>query len=203
VLASAHGEGEFELTLNDNVINVEGLRRDDQYCAAFQSPVTRHRILTDQEVDHALILFGYDRSQVSNAIAPAHIHGGADHLVFLLNSRAALAAMKYDLDRGRAFMIERDLVTIMFVVAENDRLFHARNAFASGGIYEDLATGAAAAAFSGYLRDLNWGRQNSSNDKGLIDIIQGEDMGVRSVIRTELHGRTGDSVCVSGATRDL
>ena len=50
-------------------------------------------------------------------------------------------------------------------------MFHARNPFPVGGVVEDPATGAAAAAFGGYLRDL-----------GLVTptrlrIIQGEDMG--------------------------
>ncbi|WP_195828580.1 PhzF family phenazine biosynthesis protein, partial [Bordetella pertussis] len=33
---------------------------------------------------------------------------------------------------------------------------HARNAFAAGGVYEDPATGAAAAALAGHLRDSGW-----------------------------------------------
>jgi predicted PhzF superfamily epimerase YddE/YHI9 len=41
------------------------------------------------------------------------------------------------------------LVTIAFVYAESAQRFHARNAFASGGVYEDPATGAAAAALAG------------------------------------------------------
>ena len=85
----------------------------------------------------------------------------------------------------------------MLVVAETDELFHARNAFASGGVLEDPATGAAAAAFSGYLRDLEW------TNKERITIIQGEDMGCRSIIISEFSAEPGSSVRVSGATRDL
>ena len=36
---------------------------------------------------------------------------------------------------------------------EDKTSFHLRNAFASNGIIEDPATGAAAATFEGYLRD--------------------------------------------------
>jgi len=197
VLAKTHGEGEFQLQLNDKEIVVEGTQRDGQYLAAFQSPPTRHRALAEQETDEALTLFGYNKSQLSTAVSPAHIHGGADHLVFVLKSRADLAAMHYDLDQGRDFMNMRGIVTVMFVAAENERLFHARNAFASGGVYEDPATGAAAAAFCGYLRDIG------CVSKGLIKIIQGEDMGVRSLITTELERNARDSVRVSGATRSL
>ncbi|WP_242630999.1 PhzF family phenazine biosynthesis protein, partial [Klebsiella quasipneumoniae] len=39
---------------------------------------------------------------------------------------------------------------------EGEQIFHTRNPFAYGGVYEDPATGAASAAFAGYLRDINW-----------------------------------------------
>ncbi|MBL4672184.1 MAG: PhzF family phenazine biosynthesis protein, partial [Arenicella sp.] len=69
--------------------------------------------------------------------------------------------------------------------------------FASGGVQEDPATGAAAAAFAGYLRDIGW----SNNKK--ITIIQGEDMGCRSIITAEYGSELGSSIRVSGATRNL
>ena len=52
--------------------------------------------------------------------------------------------------------------------------------FAAGGLVEDPATGAAAAAFAGYLRDLGWPHG------GAIDIVQGEDMGFKSLIHAEI-----------------
>jgi predicted PhzF superfamily epimerase YddE/YHI9 len=45
------------------------------------------------------------------------------------------------------------IATIDLVYAKEPSLFHARNPFAAGGVYEDPATGAAAAALAGYLRD--------------------------------------------------
>ncbi|MFN7718479.1 MAG: PhzF family phenazine biosynthesis protein, partial [Sphingomonadaceae bacterium] len=53
---------------------------------------------------------------------------------------------------GRACCCGHGLVTGMLVYRETERLFHARNAFASGGVLEDPATGAAAAALAGMLR---------------------------------------------------
>jgi predicted PhzF superfamily epimerase YddE/YHI9 len=58
-------------------------------------------------------------------------------------------------------MNEQALVTISLLWNESDEVFHSRNAFASGGVYEDPATGAAAAALAGYLRDIGW--QGKSN----------------------------------------
>ncbi len=103
--------------------------------------------------------------------------------------------MSYKLSAGRVFMREAHLTTIALIYAQTPRLFHARNPFASGGIYEDPATGAAAAAFAGYLRDLDWPHG------GAIDIIQGEDMGMRSLIHAEIPRLPGGSIRVSGTAR--
>ena len=100
--------------------------------------------------------------------------------------------MDYDLEAGRALMNAHGIVTIALVVAETNTLFHARNAFASGGVLEDPATGAAAAALSGYLRDINWPHT------GAIDIIQGEDMGMRSLLRAEISDVKNSSIRISG-----
>jgi len=87
------------------------------------------------------------------------------------------------------------LTTIALIFAENERLFHARNPFASGGVYEDPATGAAAAALAGYLRDIAWPHG------GQIEVIQGEDMGMRSILRAEITSTPGASIRVSGTAR--
>ncbi|MFT6406703.1 MAG: PhzF family phenazine biosynthesis protein [Arenicella sp.] len=197
VLAEKYGNHSYQLILNETHISVQGLGHEGQRLAALQSPATRYELLDQQQIDDTLALFGYQQSQVSTAIAPAHIHAGADHYLIALKSAADLASMSYDLNRGRTFMQAHKLVTIMLVVAETDTLFHARNAFASGGVLEDPATGAAAAAFSAYLRDVGWSTENK------ITIIQGADMGCRSIITTEFSSETGSSVRVSGATRKL
>jgi predicted PhzF superfamily epimerase YddE/YHI9 len=87
------------------------------------------------------------------------------------------------------------VVTITLAYAETPRLFHTRNPFASGGVYEDPATGAATAAFAGYLRDIAWPHG------GAIDLIQGEDMGMRSRLRAEIPDEKGASIRVSGTAR--
>ena len=62
-------------------------------------------------------------------------------------------------------------------------------------MYEDPATGAAAAALAGYLRDLGWPHG------GAIDIVQGEDMGMKSLLRAEILPVAGESIRVSGTAR--
>ncbi len=194
-LALQNGDGVFTLKLNQADITVEGRRDGERIAAALQSPPTRSAGAPADLVAAALDLFGYTEADLDPRIPPALIHGGADHLVLVLNRRSALAAMTYDLDAGRTLMNRAGWVTILLAYAETPQLFHTRNPFASGGVYEDPATGAASAALAGYLRDLEWPHQ------GVIDIVQGEDMGLRSLIRAEIPPAPGSSIRVSGTAR--
>jgi PhzF family phenazine biosynthesis protein len=194
-LALQQGDGVFSLQLNQAKITVEGRRDGSTISAALQSPPTRSAAASAQLISEAFAMFAYSEADLDPRIPPARIHGGADHLVLALNSRQALSAMRYDLSAGRVWMNREALVTILFVFAETDQLFHTRNAFASGGVLEDPATGAASAAFAGYLRDLAWPHG------GHIDIVQGEDMGMRSRIAAHISAEPGASIRVSGAAR--
>jgi PhzF family phenazine biosynthesis protein len=194
-LAHRFGDRSFELHLNASVISVSGQRDGSTIAAALQSPPTHSAPLDGRLRDALLDLFGYASSDLDPKLLPAKIHGGADHALLALTSRAALARMAYDFERGRALMAREGLVTIALVAAETPRLFHVRNAFAAGGVVEDPATGAAAAAFAGYLRDIGWPHG------GAIDIVQGEDMGARSLIRAEIGAAKGSSIRVSGTAR--
>ena len=194
-LALEHGDGVFDLMLNDANITVEGRRDGDKIAAALQSPPTRSKAADPQIVSAALSLFSYTPDDLDPRIPPAIAEAGATHLILALNQRAQLAAMTYDLDSGRSFMRDSGLVTISLVHAETSHLFNTRNPFASGGVYEDPATGAAAAALAGYLRDLDWPHGGS------IDIVQGEDMGAHSRLKAEFSPTPGSSIRVSGTAR--
>ena len=194
-LAHRHGDQTFQLNLRDTVISVTGRLDGKTIAAALQSPPTRSAPIDPSLRDGLLDLFGYAIGDLDSNIPPAKIHGGADHVVLALRSREALARMNYDFERGRALMEQAGLVTVALVTMENPRLFHVRNAFAAGGVAEDPATGAAAAAFAGYLRDIGWPHG------GVIDIVQGEDMGLRSLIRAKIGEPAGSSIRVSGTAR--
>jgi PhzF family phenazine biosynthesis protein len=194
-LALEHGDRTFELKLNRADISVAGRREGRTIAAALQSPPTSSARLDPLLQADLLRLLGYSIDDLDWKIRPARIHGGADHAVLALKTRDALARMNYDLELGRELMEKAGLVTVALVTAEHPQLFHVRNAFAPGGVLEDPATGAAAAAFAGYLRDIGWAHA------GVIDIVQGEDMGMRSLIRAEIGEIAGSSIRVSGTAR--
>jgi PhzF family phenazine biosynthesis protein len=196
-LALAYGDGTFALQLNDARITVTGWRNNPALMAALQSPPTRSAPAPQELVEAALGLFSYTADDLDPRLPPAIAEAGARHLVLALTSRQKLAAMHYDLEQGRQFMTAAGLITISLVQAETDTRFHARNPFAAGGVYEDAATGAAAAALAGYLRDLGWPHG------GMIEILQGEDMGVPSRLRAEITAEPGASIRVSGEARQI
>jgi PhzF family phenazine biosynthesis protein len=196
-LAERYGDGVFGLHLNQASITVEGRRDGATVAAALQSPPTSSSVAPPDLVARTLEVFGYTSADLDPQLPPALANAGADHLIVGLKTREALAAMAYDLGAGRKLMNDYGLVTIVFAWPENERLFHSRNPFASGGVYEDPATGAGTAAFAGYLRDLHWPHG------GAIDVVQGEDMGSRSRLRAEIGPEPGGSIRVSGRARHL
>ena len=188
-LSEDHGPGRFALQLNEAAITVEA---DKAGLITLQSPPTHSAPAQAGLVSAALDLFGLRVSDLDPALPPTRAHAGADHLVIGLNDRNRLAAMHYDLDAGRTLMRGSGLTTIALVVAGGPRVFHVRNAFAAGGVLEDPATGAAAAALAGMLRDLGWPHGNS------FAIRQGDDMGRPSRITVRLTDTPGAPVWVSG-----
>ena len=67
-------------------------------------------------------------------------------------TRERLADLDYDFDALKQLMLPHDLTTVDLVHREDATTFHARNPFPVGGVVEDPATGAAAAAFGAYLK---------------------------------------------------
>ena len=195
-LARAKGDGTFGLVLNDGSITVEG-RAGEAMSAALQSPRTQSAPSSDALAAAALKLFALEPDDLDERLPPAVVHAGARHLVLALTRRERLAAMAYDFGAGAELMRAHGFATIALVHVQTPSRFHARNAFAAGGVVEDPATGAAAAAFAGYLRDLGWPHGGS------IEIIQGEDMGQPCRLLVDIPAEPGSSVRVSGQARPL
>lgn len=191
-LARAKGPGRYRLFLADGEIEVEAGGEDGQEHATLRSLPTRNDTVPESLVEEALTLFGYAQDDLDRHLQPRRMNAGAEHLFIALKSRERLSAMRYDLDIGRAFMRRHGFVTVAFVWRETERLFHARNAFASGGVVEDPATGAAAAALAGMLRD------TGLLPEGEITILQGSDMGRPSRLQVRYGSEIGSPTFVSG-----
>lgn len=195
-LGAAHGAGVYPLLTNAGAISVEAMATEDGgWTAALQSPPTRSGPAPEALSGPTLQAFGLTDADLDPDYPIRLAEAGARHLVVALADRARLAAMSYPFEPVKALMEEAGLITINLLWRESERLWQSRNAFAAGGVVEDPATGAAAAAFAGYLRDLG------ALPVGPLEIRQGVDMGAPCRLTVETGATPGDSVRVSGRTR--
>lgn len=197
-LGERFGEGTYKLFLNQSEISVRAEKTSEgAFEATLQSPQTHSEDVPAEFLKKILASFQLKVDSLAPAFPPRFASAGAKHLILFLKDRKTLADMTYPFDEVRALMSEQGLVTISLLWQESESVFHSRNAFASGGVYEDPATGAAAAALAGYLRDINW------QGKATFTIFQGEDMGVPSRLTVAFTPKAGESVSVSGEVRHI
>jgi len=190
------GEGAYKLVLNEGEISVNVTKRvNGKFSVALQSPETRSEVAPQEYVEEILKLFNLTVSEIDPEFPVRFAFAGAKHLIVVLKDRKTLTEMDYHFEKTKALMLKEDVGTISLLWLKSNAVFHSRNAFASGGIFEDPATGAAAAALGGYLRDIGW------SGKRKFEIIQGEDMGCPSRLYVEYSSKPGESIKVSGETR--
>ncbi|MGB0967748.1 MAG: PhzF family phenazine biosynthesis protein [Halocynthiibacter sp.] len=198
ILGENRGAGIYHLDLAEAQISVSTQPSETGWQAALQSPETWSDALDETLLQEILDLFGLTSSDLNPQLPPRLGFAGNRHAILALKSRDTLARMAYDFDAGKTLMERENLITISLLYVETPTLIHARNAFAIGGVVEDPATGAAAAALGGVLVDMNWPGLKGG---GHFTIRQGEDMGQPSLLNVEVTGTAGDSVRVSGDAR--
>lgn len=192
VLGRTCGQGMYRLSASVGMIPVEvtcGATGDWE--AKLTSVEPEHGVASVDQVEEALAFLHWNERDLDLTIPPAFAFAGSWHLVIAVSSRERLSELSYDFDALAKYMRDEGIVTLQLVFQERDDLFHARNPFPIGGIVEDPATGAAAAALGGYLRSL--GRVSLPSQ---ITIRQGEDMGRLSLIRVGIPISGG--ITVSG-----
>ena len=115
----------------------------------------------------------WKRSDLDRAIPPRVAYAGAHHPVLARPpSRTASPRSTTTSTVSRALMAARDWTTIQLVHRVGPDRFRSRNPFPPGGVVEDPATGAAAAAFGGYLRELG-----AVSPPATVTIDQGIELG--------------------------
>lgn len=149
--------------------------------ATLSSVAPRVHDLAPGDVESALDLLRWSPDDLDPTLPPKVAYAGARHLILAARTRERLAELDYDYEGLKAFMLERDLTTVDLVWRERHDCFHARNPFPVGGVVEDPATGAAAAAFGAYLRELGLVEAPAS-----ISIHQGHDMGRPSLLTVDI-----------------
>ena len=190
-IAGAEGDGLYALDTPAGRVFVSVTTPDGIPQASLTSVEPKFELADDALLDEVLPLLGWRRGDLDESLPAARAFAGAWHLVLAVADRAVLRALDYDFDGMRSAMHGAGLTTLQLVWRESESLFHSRNPFPVGGVVEDPATGAAAAALGGYLRDAGLVRAPAE-----ITIRQGEDMGRPSTLRVRIPATGG--IIVSG-----
>jgi PhzF family phenazine biosynthesis protein len=193
--AQRHGTGRLRYATMAGAVAVQTtVDGSDTITATLVSVPPRTVELTAADLDELLAALGWSSSDLDPVLPPRVAFAGAWHPVLATASRARLAELDYDFDRLGSLMAARDWTTVALVHRERPGLFHARNPFPPGGVREDPATGAAAAALGGYLRELGLVEPPST-----ITVRQGEDMGRPGVLTVDIPADPASGIAVSGS----
>jgi PhzF family phenazine biosynthesis protein len=195
-LAERHGPGTVVFHTNAGVVPVDTDSVDGRITATLTSVATHTRPATDSEVGEVLAALRWAAEDLDPRFPPHIAYAGAEHVVLGARSRERLAKLDYDFDALGAIMRRAGWTTVQLFWAENAQVFHARDPLPVGGVVEDAATGAAAAALGGYLRAIG------HTSAGRITIHQGEDLGRPSELVVDIGAApgirvTGNAVAIS------
>lgn len=192
-LAKKYGPGTFALiTPIGEVPVIVHTDRAGRSIASLTSVEPSHKPVPRGVLDNALDTLGWGIQDIDTTILPAFAFAGAWHLVISVREHTTLQRLDYSFDDLKVLMATHDLTTLQLVWRQDEATFHARDPFPPGGIVEDPATGAAAAALGGYLRAIDAVKTPAD-----IVIHQGHDMGRPSTLNVRIP-RTG-GIEVSGA----
>jgi PhzF family phenazine biosynthesis protein len=176
------GVGSYEFATVGGPVVVEVVRgTDGPPHATLTSVPPRIEPASDRLVADALDALHWTPEELDPSLPPRRAYAGAWHLILAVRERSRLARLDYAFEPLKAAMLEADLTTVQLIWRESSDRFHARDPFPVAGVVEDPATGAAAAAFGAYLRDLGL-----ASAPFAFTIEQGTDMGRPSVLKVEL-----------------
>ncbi|MGA5821736.1 PhzF family phenazine biosynthesis protein [Kitasatospora sp. NPDC094028] len=182
-LAERVGPGRYVFGTAAGAVPVEVDRGADGLLRATLTSVEPHvEEVSAPDVARALGLLGWSAEDLDPALPPRIAYAGARHLVLAVGTRERLARLDYDFDGLAAYMRARDLTTLQLAWREGPEVFHVRDPFPVGGVVEDPATGAAAAAFGAYLRE-----RGAVTAPAVLTLHQGADLGRPGVLRVELR----------------
>lgn len=193
--AERHGTGPLLLRTKAGPVTVTTDRTADGTLTATLVSVAPHtEPLAEADLAELLAILGWSPADLDPALPPRVAFGGARHPILAAATRERLADLDYAMEPLAALMAREDWTTVDLLWRESPTVFHSRNPFPPGGVVEDPATGAAAAAFGGYLRELEL-----VGTPATLTIHQGVDMGRPSTITVTVPAEPGTGIGVTGA----
>lgn len=180
------GTGSYLFDTAAGPVGVDVSTDSGHYTATLTSVDPRHEAVPDNDLAAILSCLNWAPSELDTAIPPVRAFAGAWHLILAARHKQRLDDLDYDFQSLKQQMLASDLTTLQLIWRESETLIHSRNPFPVGGVVEDPATGAAAAALGGYLRDANIVATPAS-----LTIQQGIQMGRPSLLRVDIPENGG------------
>jgi PhzF family phenazine biosynthesis protein len=197
-LAEREGTGDLRLVTSAGDVRVETQSENGRILATLTSVAPAVREVDKADLASALTALHWHAAELDPKLPPRIANAGNDHLVLAACSRARLADLDYDMEPLGDLMTLRGWTTIHLVWQETETIFHARDPFPPGGVFEDPATGAAAAAFGAYLRSLEL-----VVPPVRVTIHQGQDMGRPSRLLVDVPPGNSSGIKVSGTATPI
>lgn len=192
--AQRHGPGVLHFDTRSGLVEVStAVAPDGTTTATLISVEPRTEPIDESDFAALLEALRWAPGDLDATLPPRVAFAGAWHPVLAAASRQRLATLDYDMNALATLMARRDWTTIDLVWRESSHVFHARNPFPPGGVVEDPATGAAAAAFGGYLRELGLVAPPAT-----VTVHQGQDLGRPSVLTIGIPAGPRSGIAVTG-----
>lgn len=191
-LAQSVGLGSYVHKTVAGPVPVATSREGDRTIATFTSVEPDVAGAQRRLLGPALDAMSVAPSELDLRLRPAVAYAGERHLILPVVSGEVLARFSYDFEGLRAVVVAEGLTTVAVMWQQEEARFHARNAFPVGGVIEDPATGAAAAAFGAYLR-----HEGHMKRSARFEILQGHHIGCPSRLGVTIPADDG-GIAVTG-----
>lgn len=195
VLGQKFGLGIYDLVLNDDKIQIEVSENNSRIFTSINSVKTYTYDIEEDYINNIIDSFSFSKNDLNEKYPIKVSFSGINNLILFVKNKKTFQEMKYDFEKVKELMINKNIVTINILWEENENLFHSRNAFAYGGVYEDPATGSAAISLGEYLRSMG------IKKSGEIEILQGFDMKQPSQLFVSFEETLNSSIKVLGTCR--
>lgn len=192
-LAERLGAGAFTFRTPVGVVALETSLTGAAPSASFTSVEPEVGELPDATLVEVLDLLGLGRDDLDADHPPRIAAAGNPHPVLVLRDGPTFDGFRFDPARARQVLDAHGWpATVSVLHRRGPGVFEARNLFPVGDITEDPATGSAAAAFGGYLRELRL-----VDPPARVTILQGRHVGRPGVLTVDVPERGG--IVVTGS----
>jgi PhzF family phenazine biosynthesis protein len=190
-LGNAHGAGAYVFDTNTGDVNVNVTSIVDGFAAELTSHQGTISPMDDEVLTNLLAILCWPKSVASNRHLPMIANAGNSHPIIVLDSPETLQNLEYEFEALKEVCRANKWPTLQLIAQESDGVWRSRNPFAFGGVYEDPATGSAAAAFGVFLRETGAAAPGDT-----LIIKQGFEMGQPCLLKVTI----GSNACTVSGT---